>query len=257
MKISSWNVNSIRIRQDQVTDWLRAAAPDVLCLQETKVVDDDFPIEAFSRLGYSVAFAGQKSYNGVAILSRTGLSAQKVGLDDDPPDADRRLLRARVGDLWVLSAYVPNGKSVASDAFPFKLEWLARLQRVIEALHAQGDRVVLVGDFNVAMDERDVHDPKAYEGKLLFHPDERAAMSRLLSGGKLADSLRLHETSGGHFSWWDYRNGSRPHHRGLRIDYAFISESLVPRCRAAGIDVAERWKERPSDHTPVWLELDL
>jgi exodeoxyribonuclease III len=253
LKIATWNVNSIRAREARVAAWLERVEPDVLCLQETKVVDEDFPTEAFQRLGYSVAMAGQKSYNGVAIASRLPMSDVRVGLPGDGATAEKRLIGATVAGVRVLSAYVPNGKSVALPSFRQKLDWLARLEELIGA-EARSE-LALAGDFNVARETRDVYDPAALEGQLHFHPEERRAMQALLDTG-LSDAFRLHHAEAGRFSWWDYRGGGFRRNLGLRIDYILLSRPLADRCSAAYMDVEERRGERPSDHVPVVAEIE-
>lgn len=252
MRIATWNVNSIRVREPLVVDWLRRHQPDVLCLQETKVEDDDFPTDELQRLGYAVAMAGQRTYNGVAIVARQPLREVVVGLADDGPAAERRLIGATVGGVRVYSAYVPNGKLVGSPSFGHKLAWLERLRATLAA--RTDAATVLLGDFNIARDERDVYDPEAFRGKLHFHPDEHRALDRVLELG-LVDAFRLHEPSGGLYSWWDYRGSGQRRNEGLRIDYAFISQSLVERCTACAMHADERLKERPSDHIPVVVDL--
>lgn len=253
LRIATWNVNSIRVREPHVSDFLRRQEPDVLCLQETKVVDEDFPTDEFQRLGYAVAMAGQRSYNGVAIVSRLPFTDVRVGLVDDPPDAERRLIAVTVRGVRVYSAYVPNGKEVGAPSFRAKLAWLDRLGATLDA--AGELPAVIGGDFNIARDERDVHDPVAYRGQLHFHPDEHAALERLLARG-FQDAFRLHEPAGGHYSWWDYRGASLARNQGLRIDYLFLATSLVARCRAARMHPEERRRDRPSDHVPVVVDLD-
>jgi exodeoxyribonuclease-3 len=251
--IATWNVNSIRARERLVLDWLARVGPDVLCMQETKVVDDDFPREELLRLGYGVASAGERSYNGVAIAARKPLRDVAVGLHDDAPDAPRRLIAAGVGDLTVLSAYVPNGKHVASPAFPEKLRWLERLRETLDRRHA-GQNVVLCGDFNVAPEARDVFDPERLRGQLHFHPDEHRALGRVLDFG-LVDAFRLHDPEAGRYSWWDYRGPALRRNLGLRIDLILVARALVERCVSARIDADARRAETPSDHAPVLVEI--
>jgi exodeoxyribonuclease-3 len=256
MKIASWNVNSIRARLFSLTKWLDEQHPDVVLLQETKVVDDDFPSDELTRRGYSVVYAGQKAYNGVAILSQLPIRDVTIGFPDESGSADRRLISGTVGDLRVVCGYIPNGKEVGCPAFLEKLAWLTRLRDfVVSEREKYGKPVVVGGDFNVARETRDVWSPKQFEGKLLFHPDERKAISELMALG-LNDSFRMFVEDAERFSWWDYRGPSFAKNRGLRIDYIFVDQVLVPRCRNAGIDVRPRQWERPSDHTPVWVELD-
>ena len=253
MRIATWNVNSIRVRELHVADWLREHQPDVLCLQETKVEDDDFPTDELQRLGYGVAMAGQRSYNGVAILSRRPMKDISIGLQGDTARAEKRLIAATIDGLRILSAYVPNGKSVESPNFRLKLDWLERLRATLAA--RADSNVVLVGDFNIARDDRDVYDPEAFRGKLHFHPDEHAALDRILDLG-LVDAFRLHESAGGHYSWWDYRGTSLRRNNGLRIDYIFLSQPLTERCAGCTIHKDERHRERPSDHVPVVVDLE-
>lgn len=250
MKIATWNVNSLRARQDVVLDWLGRFEPDVVCLQETKVSDAEFPSLDFQRLGYRVVYAGQRTYNGVAIASRTPLEDVVVGLDGDQDDAERRIIRARVQGTWVYSCYVPNGRSVESDHFQYKLRWLEGLTATIAARHQPSEPLVLCGDFNIAREARDLYDPAAFEGHTHFHPEERARLGRLLEFG-LVDAFRLHDEGAGRYTWWDYRAGMFRRNLGLRIDYLFVSAPLAERCTGVVIDVAERKRPKPSDHAPV------
>ena len=252
MKIATWNVNSIRVREPLLLDWLRRYAPDVVCLQETKVEDDDFPTDEIQRLGYAVAMSGQRTYNGVAILARCPLRDIAIGFPGDPPTAEKRLIAATVDGVRVFSAYVPNGKSIGSSTFRGKLAWLARLRSTVEACDSA--QIAVCGDFNIARDDRDVYDPEAFRGQLHFHPDEHAALNRLLELG-LSDAFRLHEAGAGHYSWWDYRGSGLRRNQGLRIDYVFLSPPLSQRCTAAVMHTAERHRERPSDHIPVAVDL--
>lgn len=254
MRIATWNVNSIRVRVDAVVDWVARLEPDVLCMQETKVVDDDFPTDELMRLGYAVAMAGQKTYNGVAIASRLPMRDVKIGLGDGEDDTEKRLIAASVGGVRVLSAYIPNGKSVGSPSFAQKLRFFARLERTLEAQAPDHRQVALCGDFNVAPDERDVFDPEKLRGQLHFHPDEHAALAKLMGFG-LVDAYRLHHREGGRFSWWDYRGAGLSRNEGLRIDLVLLSQDLAERCTRAHIDADERLKDKPSDHAPVFVDL--
>ena len=255
VRLASWNVNSIRIREPEVLAWVRRTEPDVLCLQETKVVDDDFPTDEFMRLGYAVAMAGQPSYNGVAILTRLPLRDVRIGLTGEPSSADRRAISATIAGVRVVNVYVPNGKSVGSPAFLDKLRWLDRLRLTLDTHERPDAELVLCGDFNIARDERDVYAPELYRGKLHFHPDEQQALSRVLDFG-LMDAFRERHEQGGLYSWWDYRNGAFSKGEGLRIDYAFVSRPLLSRLRAVFMDVEPRRAEKPSDHVPVVVDLD-
>jgi exodeoxyribonuclease-3 len=254
MKIATWNVNSVRMRLPRVVEWLGRQQPDVLCLQETKTVDADFPRGEFEALGYHVEVFGQKTYNGVALLSRTRALAVVRGLPDDPPDADRRLIGGVFEGVRVIGVYVPNGTEVGSERFAFKLAWFRRLREMLEASCSTGDPVLICGDFNVAPEDRDVHDPDAWRGRLLFHPDEQEALRHLMAWG-LVDAFRLHETRGGHYTWWDYRAGAFHRGWGLRIDLVLMTEALAARCRSVTIDRDARKGEKPSDHAPVIADL--
>lgn len=256
MRIATWNVNSIRQRLDQLTGWLARAAPDVVCVQETKVEDDRYPEEPIADTGYKSVFFGQKTYNGVAILARHGLAIEDVqkNLDDDADDAQRRLIAATIEGVRIINVYVPNGQAVGTPAFAFKLDWLERLRAEIAAKYSPADSVLLCGDFNVAPEPIDVHDPKRWEGKVLFHPDERAALKRLMDWG-LVDGFRKHHADPKMFSWWDYRMGAYKRNWGLRIDLALLSLPLAAQTKDVWIDKAPRELERPSDHAPVVVEL--
>lgn len=250
MKVATWNVNSLRARHDLVVDWTRRERPDVLLLQETKVSDIEFPTESFQRLGYEVAFAGQKTYNGVAIVASSPLSGVRIGLADGTDADDRRLIAASVLGVWCYSCYIPNGRSLESEQFREKLEWLERLKRTLELRHDPSDAVLLGGDFNIAFDERDVFDPLAFVGKTHFHPEERSRLRSLCDWG-LSDAFRLQNQEPGRYTWWDYRAGAFRRNLGLRIDYLFVTKSLADRCEDVSIDTTERTKPKPSDHAPV------
>jgi exodeoxyribonuclease-3 len=254
VKVVTWNVNGIRARVDAVAKWLERHEPDVLCMQETKVVDDDFPFEELSRLGYQVALAGQAAYNGVAIAARSALADVKVGLFDDRPDAEKRVLSATVAGVRVVNVYIPNGKSVELPSFREKLRFLERLRTTLDTNATPDLPLVLCGDFNVAREARDVFDPVAMRGRLHFHPEEHAALDRVLAFG-LFDAYRALHEEAGRYSWWDYRGGDFRNNRGLRIDYLFLTEPLRPRLTSAQIDTEPRREPKPSDHAPVVIEL--
>lgn len=252
MKIATWNVNSLKVRLPQVLDWLAAVEPAVLALQETKLQDADFPAEAIRAAGYHVVYAGQKTYNGVAVLAR----AEPADVHTELPglaDPQRRVLGVTVGDVRVLDLYVPNGQAVGSDKYAYKLDWLDKLATYVEAQLAAHPRLVVLGDFNIAPEDRDVHDPEAWRGQILCSEPERAAFRHLLDLG-LADSFRLFEQAPASFSWWDYRQGGFRRNLGLRIDHILVSPALAGACTACGIDTAPRRLERPSDHAPVVAE---
>lgn len=254
MKVVTWNVNSIRTRLERAQAWVVAHEPDVLCLQEIKVVDDDFPRGAFEDLGYHVATYGQKTYNGVALLSREPLEDVRRGLPHDGPDAQARLISATVAGVRVICVYVPNGKNLTSWHFAYKLDWLARLEEQLASEYDADQPLVLLGDFNIAPDERDVCDLEAWSGRVHFHPVEHAALARLMGWG-LHDVFRRHHEEAGRYSWWDYRGGAFPRDRGLRIDLVLGTRSMLERSMACEIDREERKEQKdgtkPSDHAPV------
>lgn len=255
MQIATWNVNSLRVRLPQVLDWLRAAQPDVLALQEIKCVDAEVPAAAFAELGYQVASSGQKTYNGVATLARTALADPVVELPTRP-DPQRRLLATTVGGVRVVNVYVPNGERVGSEKYAYKLDWLGHLREFLATELARHPRLIVLGDFNIAPEPRDVHDPAAWEGQVLFSEPERQAFTALLAVG-LWDSFRLFQQPDAAFSWWDYRQGAFRRNLGLRIDHVLVSEALRGACTACTIDAAPRRNERPSDHAPVIAALAL
>jgi exodeoxyribonuclease-3 len=256
MKIASWNVNSIRARLGSLTRWLDEQQPDVVLLQETKVVDDDFPNDELLRRGYSTVFAGGKSYNGVAILSQRPIRDVLIGFPGDGPQAEKRLITATIQGLRISSAYIPNGKDVTHPAFEEKLVWLTRLRSFLtDQRQATGLPVIIGGDFNVAHGPKDVWSPQLLEGQLHFSPRERAQLDELLSLG-FVDSFRHFCDAGERYSWWDYRGTSVARNRGLRIDYLFIDNALLARCKAAGIDDQTRHWDKPSDHVPVWIDIE-
>lgn len=250
MKIATWNVNSVRARLERLLAWLKKAEPDIVCLQELKVVDAAFPYAAIREAGYHAAVHGQKTYNGVAILSRVEPARVTPGMDDGVDDPQARFLAAEIGGLHVISAYVPNGQVVGSEAYAYKLDWLRRLRAFLERRFTPQTPLIVCGDFNVARDERDVADPAAWEETVLYHPTSRAALEELLAWG-LADVFRQRHAEGGLYSWWDYRMLAFPKNAGLRLDYLLATQPLASRCTAAEIDRAERKGAKPSDHAPV------
>jgi exodeoxyribonuclease-3 len=256
MKLATWNVNSIRAREERLRRWLQASRPDIVCLQELKVTEDAFPIETLRVLGYHAAVHGQRTYNGVAILSREEPAEVERGFDDGGDEAQARLVTARVSGVRVASAYVPNGAEVGSDKWAYKLEWLKRLRKWLDRRFSKTDPLAVCGDFNVAPEARDVCDPAAWEGTVLFHPEVRHTLEEVRAWG-LVDAFRLHHDGPGFYSWWDYRMLAFPRNQGLRIDHVFLSEPLAKRCTAASIDRNERKGKQPSDHAPVLVELDL
>ncbi len=255
LRIATWNVNSVRARLPRVLAWLEAERPDLLCMQETKVRDEEFPRAEFESAGYAIECRGQPTLHGVALASRAPLSGVIRGLADDPPNAEARLIGAFLDGIRVINVYVPNGTEVGSERFRFKLEWFARLRATLAALHRPEDPVLVCGDFNVAPEERDVHDPGLWEGSLLFHPDERAALRDVMSWG-LEDGWRRFTQEAGHYTWWDYRAGAFHRGWGLRIDLMLMTPALAQRCTGMRIDRAARKGPKPSDHAPVIAEFD-
>lgn len=255
MRVASWNVNSLKVRLPQVLDWLAANSPDVLGLQETKLVDAVFPTEAIRAAGYEVSFSGQPTYNGVALLTRAPQTDIVTGLHglDDP---QRRVLGATIDGVRVFNLYVPNGQAVGSDKYEYKLGWLEALRAVLEAERARHERIIVMGDFNIAPDDRDVHDPAAWAGKVLCSEPERAAFERILALG-FADTFRLFEQPEAIYSWWDYRAGGFRRNHGLRIDLVLATRPLAGSCRRSWVDIEPRRNERPSDHAPALTEFDL
>jgi exodeoxyribonuclease-3 len=252
MMVASWNVNSVRVRLEQVLDWLDSARPDVLGLQEIKMQTDDFPVAAFEEVGYHCAVDGQKTYNGVALLSRTEPADVQRSIPDFA-DEQKRAIAATYGDYRVIDLYVPNGQAVGAEKYEYKLNWLAALTNWLEQELKQHDKVIVMGDFNIAPDDRDVHDPDEWRGKILCSDAERAALQKLLDLG-LSDSFRLFDQPDETFSWWDYRAAGFRRNRGLRIDLLLVSNTLKAATGASRIDKQPRGLERPSDHAPVWVE---
>jgi exodeoxyribonuclease-3 len=251
MRIVSWNINSLRKRQDRLFAWLESTNPDVVCLQETKCTDDQFPLLALQAAGYHAAYHGEKSYNGVAILSKAKLHEVRASLGDEILDPQARVISATVENVRVYSIYAPNGQAVASPAYEYKLNWYRRLRNFL-AREKNVDFVVC-GDFNVAPEDIDVYDPALWRGAIMCSDDERAALEALCEIG-LLDTLRLHHIERGMFSWWDYQMRAFEKNRGLRIDAVLASRSLAKRCTASGIDIEMRKGKEPSDHAPVWAE---
>jgi len=255
MRLATWNVNSLKVRLPQVLQWLAAHQPDVLCLQETKLEDANFPVRDIRAAGYHALFSGQKTYNGVAILCKTQVVDALTAIPGFI-DPQKRVLAANVAGLRVICLYVPNGQSVDSDKYRYKLDWLAAAIAWLKRELAMNSRLAVVGDFNIAPDERDVHDPKAWEGQVLFSAPERRVFQDLLAVG-LKDSFRLFDQPDQAYTWWDYRMNAFKRKMGLRIDHILISDDLAQCCRACTIDVEPRKAERPSDHAPVVAELSM
>jgi exodeoxyribonuclease-3 len=262
MRIATWNVNSVRTRLDQVLAWLAAEQPEVLCLQETKVADELFPLAPVRALGYEAAISGQKAYNGVAILSRLPIEDVQVGfaalLPDDPEapglGEQKRVISAQIAGLRVLNLYVPNGSSLRSEKYAYKLEWLACLKRYLDAQETQGEPLVMVGDFNIALEARDIHDPARLNGGIMASEPERQALQAAL-GERLEDGFRLFEPESGHWSWWDYRTAGWETGRGWRIDHIYLDAELRDQALGCTIDAPMRGNPQPSDHAPVIINL--
>ncbi|MDD5389309.1 MAG: exodeoxyribonuclease III [Gallionellaceae bacterium] len=249
MKIATWNVNSLKVRLPHLLDWLAATQTDVVCVQETKTEDAKFPRAEIEAAGYQVAYAGQKTYNGVAIVSRLPLRDVQAGIPGFE-DEQKRVLAATVDGIRVICAYIPNGQSLDSDKYLYKLRWLNALHAWLKDELARNPRLALLGDYNIAPEDRDVHDPAAWVGNVLVSEPEREQFRALLGLG-LADAFRLFEQPEKSFSWWDYRAAGFRRNLGLRIDHILLSPELATRCTAVEIDKAPRKLERPSDHTPV------
>lgn len=253
MKIATWNVNSLAIRQQQVLDWLALHQPDVLCMQETKLVDDKFPHEAFAAAGYVAQWHGQRTYNGVAMVSKRPVVDVLRNIPDHP-DEQARVITATVDGVRIVGAYMPNGQAVGSEKFIYKMAWLEALRKWIAIELQTYQQVVVVGDYNIAPEDRDVYDPVAWAGQVLCSPQERAHFLALLDLG-LHDSFRLFEQPPKSWSWWDYRMLAFRKNQGLRIDHILVSDALKPRVTSCVIDRLPRKNERPSDHAPVMVEL--
>jgi exodeoxyribonuclease III len=262
MRIATWNVNSVRTRLDQVVAWLEQERPEVLCLQETKVTDELFPREAFEALGYQVVISGQKAYNGVAMLSLLPLDDVQIGfealLPGDPEapglSEQKRVISALVDGVRVLNLYVPNGSSLSSEKYAYKLEWLACLQRYLAVQEDQGDPLCMVGDFNIGPEDRDLPDPKRQTGGIMASQAEREAL-QLVLGDRLSDVFRVFESDTGHWSWWDYRSGAWDRDKGWRIDHIYVTDDLLSCATGCLIHKATRGNEQPSDHAPVVVNL--
>ena len=249
VKIATWNVNSIRVRLPQVLDWLATESPDILALQETKIVDALFPAAEFGQLGYHALCNGQKTYNGVAILSRVEATIISAGLPTYP-DPQKRFLYAKCGNLAVLNLYVPNGNTVGSEKYTYKLDWLTQLQMFVQKELLRQELLVVLGDFNIAPTDADVYDPAAWRDQVLVSEAERAHFFQLIDKG-LVDSYRLLNQDGREFTWWDYRAAGFERNHGLRIDHILVSKQLAECCKNCRIDTVPRKLERPSDHAPV------
>jgi exodeoxyribonuclease III len=253
VKIATYNVNSIRARLDRLVAWLGRAQPDVLCLQELKVPDEEFPHDALGALGYRAAIFGQRTYNGVAILSKPELVDVVTGFDHDPGDDQARVIGVTIGGARIVSAYAPNGQTVGSDKFAYKLRWLARFKAWLSATQSPDQPLVVCGDFNVAPEDRDVARPDEWRDSVLCHEDARRGLAGLIEWG-LVDTIRLHHEGPGPYSWWDYRMLGFPKGNGLRIDHILATRPMAARCINAWVEREERKGKLPSDHAPVIAE---
>ncbi len=264
MLIATWNVNSIRTRLSQIIDWINQVKPDILCLQETKVIDKNFPVEPFEELGYLVEVYGQKSYNGVAIISK--FKAENIkkgfyGFEESNPNIDifreqKRLISADFNGIKIINVYVPNGSSLESDKFEYKINWLNSLASFLDEQEKKEELICLMGDFNIAPSNLDIHDPVKYEGGIMASEIERNALTNVLKG-RLIDSFRIFEKNTGHWTWWDYRNNAYQLNKGWRIDHIYISKELSKKLKSCVIDSLPRANLRPSDHAPVMIDLNL
>jgi len=253
LKIVSWNINSLRKRLECLLAWLAQTKPDIVCLQETKCTDEQFPELELRAAGYHSAFHGQKSYNGVAILSKTQPRDVRPSLCDEENDPQARVIAATIGAVRVYSIYAPNGRAVGSSAYNYKMNWYARLYNCLRDQENTALPMAVCGDFNVAPADVDVYDPDLWRGAIMCSDAERAAFAKLCAAG-FADTLRVHHPEPGLFSWWDYRMLAFPKNRGLRIDAILANKALAAQCTGAGIDREMRKGKEPSDHAPVWAE---
>lgn len=255
LKVATWNVNSIHMRLERLFSFLQREKPDILCLQELKCMEEKFPKVEFEKFGYFACVFGQKTYNGVAILSRVEPKDVIKGFQDGVTDDSARLVSATLAGCRVYSVYVPNGQAVGTEKYQYKLEWFKRLKAHLKAKHSPKDKVILAGDFNVVPEDRDVHDPKAWEGQVLFSEPEKEALRSVVDFG-IVDTFRLHHSEAGFYSWWDYRQLAFPLDKGLRIDFIFATKTLAEKCDSASIVREERKGTKPSDHVPVMAEFE-
>ena len=263
MLIATWNVNSIRSRIEQVKNWLNQTQADVLCIQETKVEDSLFPSEELESNGYSVAFYGQKAYNGVAIISRLPIDDIRFGFSGElstdtsikEMDQQKRIISCLVEGIRIVNLYVPNGSSISSPKFDYKLKWLRLLKRYLKYQSDRDEPICLLGDFNIALEDRDIHDPDRLRDGIMATNQEREALKNIL-GNKLNDVFRIFEQDSNHWSWWDYRSGGWQRDKGWRIDHIYLTEELINRATSCSIHKSVRGNIKPSDHAPVSIEID-
>ena len=264
MLIATWNVNSVRTRLSQIINWINQVNPDVLCLQETKVIDNDFPIKPFEELGYEVIAFGQKSYNGVAIISKIAPENVNKGFsgylenqnDINKFEDQKRLITADINGIKIINVYVPNGSALNSEKFDYKINWLNCLSSFLDKQEKKGELICLLGDFNIAPSNKDIHDPQRYAGGIMASEIERNVLKNVLKE-RLIDSFRVYEKNTGHWSWWDYRNNGYELNKGWRIDHIYISKTLTSKLKSCVIDSNPRGNLQPSDHAPVMINLDL
>lgn len=256
MIIASWNVNSLAVRLPHVLAWLDAVGPDVLCLQETKCIDEKFPRAEIEASGYHCEFFGEKTYNGVAILTRGMPDAVVKGFPSDGPSDSKRLIEVELYGVTIVCVYIPNGSEVGSEKYQYKLAWMDKLGEHLAERHDAGQMLAVCGDYNIAPDDRDVYDPEALAGTILVSDAERAALEKLRQWG-LVDTFRLHEQGAGFYSWWDYRQAAFRRNMGLRIDHIWATRPLADKCVRSLIDREPRKLEKPSDHAPVYAEFAL
>ena len=264
MLIATWNVNSVRTRLSQIINWINQVNPDILCLQETKVIDNDFPIKPFEELGYEVIAFGQKSYNGVAIISKIAPENVNKGFsgylknqnDVNKFEDQKRLITADINGVKIINVYEPNGSALNSEKFDYKINWLNCLSSFLDKQGEKGELICLLGDFNIAPSNNDIHDPQRYEGGIMASEIERNALNNVLKE-RLIDSFRVYEKNPGHWSWWDYRNNGYELNKGWRIDHIYISKTLTSKLKSCVIDSNPRGNVQPSDHAPVMINLDL
>lgn len=264
MLIATWNVNSVRTRLSQITNWIKEVNPDILCLQETKVIDDAFPLSHFEELGYEVIIHGQKSYNGVAIISKFKIENVKKGFTNENKEEkfsldineQKRLISADINGLKIINVYVPNGSSIDSEKYDYKIQWLNYLSAFLDDQVKNDDLVCLVGDFNIAPSEIDIHNPQKYEGGIMASKIERESLNNVLKG-RFIDSFRIFEKNTGHWSWWDYRNNAYELNKGWRIDHIYISKNLSSKLKSCVIERNQRENLQPSDHAPVLINLEI
>ncbi|ABM71757.1 exodeoxyribonuclease III [Prochlorococcus marinus str. MIT 9515] len=264
MLIATWNVNSVRTRLSQIINWIKNVNPDILCLQETKVIDNSFPLTPFEELGYEVTVHGQKSYNGVAIISKFKIENIIKGFTNENEEKSnflnfneqKRLISADINGLKIINVYVPNGSSLDSDKFDYKIKWLNHLSSFLDKQVREDDLVCFVGDFNIAPFDIDIHCPQKYEGGIMASKIEREALKKVIKG-RFIDSFRIFEKNTGHWSWWDYRNNAYELNKGWRIDHIYISNNLSSQLKSCVIERSQRENSQPSDHAPVLINLEI